>query len=273
MSSLNLRCRVDPAKWSIGARGVILTSIAMVAISEISGLVMFHWAKTHRISSGESPVFQGAPSLVSWDRGTISAASDGDPVRGQFIARRCEMCHGVEGFSSRPSTPNLAGLDREYMWKQLDDFRDGKRKSEVMHRMASALSPRDSADVAAYFSMLPTTPDAQFNASFPQNMRDASLADVARRILSVGDPNRGIPPCQACHGPIGYVRAAPGLGSQNSDYVLSQLDDFASKNRSNDINLPMRTIAGQMHENERQAVAQFYGAGLGRLAAGYSIAK
>jgi cytochrome c553 len=264
---------VDPVKSPIGVRGAVLICIAIVIVSELMGLPMLRRMKERAIFPAASPPIPGAPSLVVWDESAISEASDGDPVRGQFIARRCEMCHGVEGFSSRPSTPNLAGLDREYMWKQLDDFRDGKRKSEVMHRMASALSPRDSADVAAYFSMLPTTPDAQFNASFPQNMRDASLADVARRILSVGDPNRGIPPCQACHGPIGYVRAAPGLGSQNSDYVLSQLDDFASKNRSNDINLPMRTIAGQMHENERQAVAQFYGAGLGRLAAGYSIAK
>jgi cytochrome c553 len=55
--------------------------------------------------------------------------------------------------------------------------------------------------------------------------------------------------------------------------VLTQLDDFASKNRMNDIDLPMRTIASQMHEDERRAVAQFYGAGLGRLAVGYSIGK
>jgi len=32
------------------------------------------------------------------------------------------------------------------------------------------------------------------------------------------------------------------------------LHDFASKSRANDIDLPMRTIADQMHENERQAL-------------------
>ena len=41
----------------------------------------------------------------------------------------------------------------------------------------------------------------------------------------------------------------------------------------NDIDLPMRTIAGQMHENERHAVAELYGAGFARLAVGYSIGK
>jgi hypothetical protein len=37
------------------------------------------------------------------------------------------------------------------------------------------------------------------------------------------------------------------------------------------MDLPMRTIADQMHENERQA--QFHGAGLGRFTVGYSIGK
>jgi cytochrome c553 len=88
-------------------------------------------------------------------------------------------------------------------------------------------------------------------------------------MLAVGDPNRGIPPCQACHGPVGYVRAAPSLASQNSEYIARQLNDFASGARGNDINLPMRTIAGEMRPEERKAVAEFYGADLARLAVGY----
>jgi cytochrome c553 len=264
---------VNPAEWSIGVRGAVLICIAIVVISELLGVPLLRWAKAREAPSSENPTVPGAPSLVVWNESTILVASDGNPVRGQFIARRCETCHGIEGFSSRSSTPNLAGLESEYTWKQLDDFRSGKRKSIIMQRVASALSSGDSADVAAYFSMLPSTPDTQFNPSFPQNMQDTSLTKIARRMLSVGDPSRGIPPCQSCHGPVGYVRAAPSLGSQNSDYVLLQLEDFASDGRTNDINLPMRTIASQMHENERHAVAEFYGAGLGRLAVGYSIGK
>jgi cytochrome c553 len=70
------------------------------------------------------------------------------------------------------------------------------------------------------------------------------------------------------HGPIGYLWAAPSLASQNSDYIRHQLDDFATGTRANEINLPMRTIAGRLSEEERQAVAEFYGAGLGRFAVG-----
>jgi cytochrome c553 len=51
--------------------------------------------------------------------------------------------------------------------------------------------------------------------------------------------------------------------AQNGDYVLNQLEMFASRNRANDINLPMRTIAALLTEDERHALAEYYGAGLG----------
>lgn len=186
-----------------------------------------------------------------------------------MISRRCEVCHRPEGFSSNPGTANLAGLDNEYVWKQLEDFRSGKRRSAVMQKVASALSSRDSADLAAYFSLLPSTPDAQFSPSFPQPLTDQSASRIAEQLLSVGDPHRGVPPCQACHGPLDYIRAAPSLASQNSEYLLHQLDAFATAERRNNINLPMRTIASHLLEPERQALAEFYGSGSGRLPIGH----
>jgi len=132
-----------------------------------------------------------------------------------------------------------------------------------MQRIAAPLSSRDTADVAAYFSELPNKPDAQFNPSFPQAMQDPSAIEGARRLLAVGDPYRGIPPCQACHGPVAYRPGVPSLMTQNADYVLDQLEAFARGSRANDINLPMRTVAALLTEDERKALAEYYGAGLG----------
>jgi cytochrome c553 len=53
------------------------------------------------------------------------------------------------------------------------------------------------------------------------------------------------------------------LITQNSDYVLQQLEDFANRTRANDINEAMRTIAGLLSDDERHALAEYYGAGLG----------
>jgi hypothetical protein len=47
------------------------------------------------------------------------------------------------------------------------------------------------------------------------------------------------------------------------------LNDFAQGARTNDVNLPMRTIAAELLPSERQAVAEFYGADLARFPVGY----
>lgn len=253
----------NPAKPAISVRGAVLLCIAVIVISELLGLPVLRMSLAPVNTETDQQPAASAPSLVAWTQSTIASSSNGNPIRGELISRRCEVCHGPEGFSSNAATPNLAGLDNEYVWKQLEDFRSGKRKSPIMQKIASALTSRDSADLAAYFSLLPTMPDAQFSPSFPQQAKDPAAIQTAEELLSVGDPHRGIPPCQACHGPLDYIRAAPSLASQNSDYVLHQLDAFAASERANDINVPMRTIASQLQESERQAVAEFYGSGSG----------
>jgi cytochrome c553 len=203
------------------------------------------------------------PSNVAWTRETIRTASQGDAFRGSLIAHQCGHCHGAEGFSAEPLIPNLAGIDRLSIWKQLADFRAGKRTSRVMQPIAALLSPQDSADVAAYFSMLPTFPDPQDNRSFPQTMPDPAQSRLAERFIVFGDGLRGIPPCQACHGPVGHVKGAPPLAAQNGGYLLSQLQHFSDDSRANDINLVMRSIARQLTDEEKAAVSGYYGAGRG----------
>jgi cytochrome c553 len=203
------------------------------------------------------------PSYISWTPETISAASSGDAFRGMLLAKRCEHCHGAEGFSDKASTPNLAGMDRLTVWKQLEDFRSHKRTSRAMEPIAESLSPRDLADVVAYYAKLPVFSDLQDNRSFPQSRPDPAHASMASHLVSFGDGGRGIPPCQSCHGPVAYRIGVPSLANQNADYVLTQLEAFANRTRTNDINMPMRTISTLLTDDERHALAEYYGSGLG----------
>ena len=203
------------------------------------------------------------PSNVAWTVQVVKIASGGDAFRGLLLARRCNHCHGEEGFSSVPAFPNLAGLDRLSFWKQMQDFRSGKRASPVMQPLAEGLSGRDSADLAAYFAMLPTASDAQDNRAFPQVMHEPPRASMAIRLIVFGDGQRGIPPCQSCHGPVSYVKGAPPLAAQNGAYLEQQLEHFSNGNRTNDINVRMRSIARQLTAEEKTAVSEYYGAGLG----------
>jgi len=203
------------------------------------------------------------PSNVSWTPETIAAASSGDAFQGMLLAKRCDHCHGTEGFSPVASTPNLAGLNKLAIWKQLEDFRTHKRLSHAMDPIAESLSPRDEADVVAYYSKLPVFADPQDNRVFPQSRPSLAQAAIASRLVSFGDGERGIPPCQACHGPVAYRPGSPSLATQNADYVLNQLEAFANRTRANDINMSMRTIAVLLTEDERHALAEYYGSGLG----------
>ena len=203
------------------------------------------------------------PSNVAWTSETMAAASSGDAFRGMLLAKRCEHCHGSEGFSAQAGIPNLAGMDKLAIWKELEDFRTRKRLSHAMDPIAESLSPRDEADVVAYFSRLPIFFDPQDNRSFTQSKPDAAHLANAVHLISFGDGERGIPPCQSCHGPVAFRPGAPALTTQNGDYILRQLDGFANGSRANDINQPMRTIAQLLSEDERHALAEYYGAGLG----------
>lgn len=203
------------------------------------------------------------PSYVEWTPDTIEAASSGDAFHGMLLARHCEHCHGSEGFSAAGTTPNLASMNNLALWKQLQDFRTRKRQSRVMVPISEGLSARDVADVVAYFSQFPLYHDPQDNRVFPQAQVSGAHLAMASRLISLGDGTRGIPPCDACHGPVAYKTGAPSLATQNRDYVLNQLEAFAGGTRTNDINEVMRTIAGLLSEDERQSLAEYYGAGFG----------
>lgn len=234
-----------------------------LTVTACLGLPLMLWAAYFQTS--EPPI--RIPSNVAWTDETMATATSGDPLRGLLISRRCEHCHGQEGFSADGPVPNLAAMDRLAFWKQLEDFRSGKRVSPIMQTIAGVLSEQDSADLAAYYSMLPDSADPQDNRSFPQRRSPPENVSVAARLVTLGDGERGIPPCQACHGPVAHVRGAPSLARQNGDYILAQLDAFAHGERANDINMPMRTIALDLTESEREAIAHYYGSALGALPA------
>src|SRR2546425_1046448 len=69
----------------------------------------------------------------------------------------------------------------------------------------------------------------------PQGGRGFRQSDVGTRLVFAGDPQRGIAPCSACHGPGGYKIGAPALAGQYAAYIERQLAGFAQGIRHNDI--------------------------------------
>jgi cytochrome c553 len=216
------------------------------------------------IGADTGPAGEPAPALrtstrVAWTTSTLNQIAAGDAQLGAFIALNCAACHGQGGVSSSSLTPTLAGMDATVIYKQLDDYRAGKRVWGVMAAIAQALSPQDSSDVGAYFAAQPGGLPPLRGYRVPESGRSLRESDPAKRLVYAGDPRRGIPPCSACHGPGGYKLGAPALLGQHAAYIERQLGAFAQGIRQNDIFEQMRVIAKQLTPEEMQALAAAYG--------------
>jgi cytochrome c553 len=204
------------------------------------------------------------PSRIAWTQATLARIASGSEQHGEFVALNCTACHGEQGHSSSTLIPTLAGMNSEVIYKQLDDYRSGKRLWGVMSAIATALTEQDSADVAVYFSRRPDGLARIAAEGAPTGGRSLRQRDPGTRLVFAGDPGRGIPPCAACHGPGAQKLGAPALRGQHVAYIERQLGAFAQGSRQNDINQQMRVLSHELKPDEMHAVAVYYGAAGGR---------
>lgn len=69
----------------------------------------------------------------------------------EWIAR-CERCHGMDGNSTDPRFPMLAGQDPTYLRNALQSYAGKARDNSTMHAMASPLSAADIEQIVNYYS-------------------------------------------------------------------------------------------------------------------------
>jgi len=81
-----------------------------------------------------------------------SNAMAGDAAAGKEKAAACVSCHGMNGKSTNPNNPNLAGQKKNYLIKAMKDYKDGKRQDAMMTTMISPMSDADIENLAEYFS-------------------------------------------------------------------------------------------------------------------------
>lgn len=70
-------------------------------------------------------------------------------------ALACAACHGKEGRATRDGYfPRIAGKPAGYLYNQLINFREGRRRYPLMTYMVGHLSDAYLAEMAQYFSEL-----------------------------------------------------------------------------------------------------------------------
>ena len=83
---------------------------------------------------------------------SMGVMAGGDAAAGKTKSANCTGCHGMNGRSTNPANPNLAGQKEAYLVKATKAYRDGQRKDAMMSSMVSGLSDADIADLSAFYS-------------------------------------------------------------------------------------------------------------------------
>jgi cytochrome c553 len=164
------------------------------------------------------------------------------------FAAVCASCHGADGNSGVPANPKLAQQHPEYLVKQLQEFKSGKRANPIMSGFAATLSDADMKNIAYWLASKPAKPGFA---------KDKELVALGEKIYRGGIADRQVPACAACHSPngAGIPSQYPRLGGQHADYSAAQLTYFRDGVRKN--GLMMTQVAAKMNDREIKAVSDY----------------
>ena len=195
----------------------------------------------------------------------------GDAAAGASKAKACFACHGENGASVAPIFPRLAGQRIDYLYHRLLTFKRAGAKDPYyskspMTAMAVPLSDSDMRNLAAFFASQEPQPAAPTTPTV--NPEPAVGVEKGERLFRTGDPARGIPPCQGCHGveargtavDKGPYLVYPVLRGQYSPYVVSRLTNFRmGQPHDTTSEFIMGNVARTLDDDSLQAIAAWLG--------------
>ena len=136
---------------------------------------------------------------------------------GKTLSVYCSTCHGPTGTSLDPMKPNLAGQDADYIVHQLQAFKSGIRKNDVMKGISESLTDKEMIALASFYSSQPF-----------KGMKGEGDA------LLIKKGNDKYYFCWSCHGENGDGPGSyPSIAGQHPQYTIQQLKHFKDGSRTN----------------------------------------
>lgn len=178
------------------------------------------------------------------------AASAAEIEAGKAKSAVCAACHGVDGNSANPIWPSLAGQHASYTYKQLMDFKEGRRVNASMTGMVALLTEDDMKNLAAFYE-----------SQTPKSVAfDSEVVARGESIYRGGIAETRVAACMGCHSPSGKGNGPagwPSLAGQHPQYIVTQLQNFKEGLRANDTGRMMRNVVVRMSDAEMEAVANY----------------
>ncbi|KAF1710622.1 cytochrome C [Pseudoxanthomonas kalamensis DSM 18571] len=235
----------------------------VVALAVNAAVFAQSTASDETATAGALPDEASAAVTHDWYDLRHRGAPPGDIEAGRRKAELCATCHGPTGaVSVAPMIPTLAGQSASYLYWELMEYKRGTLPDSPMTVLTAEVSEEDIRDLASFYAT--QKPEAQpHDDSVPSP--DPTLLARGEALYLHGDPDKGIPPCQGCHGSDARGHALadqtdrsgntpyaiyPALRSQHVVYLQSRLDAFHEGKMHYSSNDAVMTSVGQRLDAE-----------------------
>jgi cytochrome c553 len=165
-------------------------------------------------------------------------------------SRACIDCHGLDGKSTAPGIPNLAGQRTVYLYRVLQAYRARERRADAMNHAIGFLNEEALLAVSAYYASL-----------VPSRPVFAEGDEPVRVELDGADPFAGIredmKKCDKCHGEDGNSTASgmPNLSAQDPAYFVESMQAYINGNRNHKL---MAKLAAGLSEETLSRMGVYY---------------
>ncbi len=198
---------------------------------------------------GSSPFVIGLMSSVLIPICLAAGTAQAQPVPLTERLQLCAGCHAADGNSVIPENPKLAGQFKDYLLRQMEDFKQGKRKAPTMDAIMPLVDEKEFEALAEYFHEQKAAPGAAL---------DPKLLQKGKEIYTEGIVGSALPACTGCHNEDGSgTEKYPRIAGQHPAYMAQQLMNYKSGARDNDQKGVMRAVAKRMNESEIRAVVEY----------------
>ncbi len=178
---------------------------------------------------------------ISWVNQSFADSSD--PA---MLSHTCAGCHGTLGASAGDSMPIIGGQPEVFLKQAMLSYKDGKRHSTIMQRLAKGYDEKQIAAMAKFISAQPWV---------------AADVKVDDKKVAQGKQLHTTKGCAGCHGATGISAAptTPRMAGQYPEYLYVQMKYYLDPK----VAIPpgalvMRTMLKGSSDDDIRALAEFY---------------